>query len=260
MHPYEQVAFQFSHHMLHEDGTVVHQTEWINSTPGHFPNFDFVRALKKALYTEGTIFRYAIHENTVLCQIHKQLKDSNEPDKNELMSFIEFITTKKGNKSITGWEGLRAMVDLLEVVKQCWYSLHAKGSNSIKAILPAVLNTSLFIQNKYSQPVYGTPQLQSKNFNDHVWINYKDGRIENPYNLLEPVFSREEDLLLDDLLSDESCGISDGGAAMAAYGKMQFTHMSQAERESITKALLRYCELDTLAMVMILEEFRELAK
>lgn len=57
MHPYEQVAFQFSHHILNEDGSVIHQTEWINASPGHFPNFDFVRALQKALETEGTVFK-----------------------------------------------------------------------------------------------------------------------------------------------------------------------------------------------------------
>lgn len=263
MHPYEQIAFQFSHHILNEDGSVIHQTEWLNSTPGHFPNFDFIRALKKALQVEGTIFRYAVHENSVLCQVHKQLKNSSEQDKEELLLFIESITTKKEkikSKDVILWSGPRTMVDLLEVVKQSWYSLYAKGSNSIKYILPAILNSSAFIQAKYSQPVYGTRSMPSKNFKEHVWIKKMNGLIENPYLLLEPVFSREEDEMLDDLLMDEKCGIYDGGAAMAAYGKMQFTRMTGSEREKISEALLRYCELDTLAMVMILEEFRELAK
>lgn len=61
--------------------------------------------------------------------------------------------------------------------------------------------------------------------------------------------------MLDDLLIDEETGIFDGGAAMAAYGIMQFTHMQDAERQRIRKALLCYCELDTLAMVMLLQEF-----
>jgi hypothetical protein len=59
---------------------------------------------------------------------------------------------------------------------------------------------------------------------------------------------------------DEECEIYDGGAAMAAYGKMQFTHMSDQERDKIKNALLRYCKLDTLAMVMILQEFKHLIK
>lgn len=40
---------------------------------------------------------------------------------------------------------------------------------------------------------------------------------------------------------------------MTAWSRMQFTEMSDIEREEIQKALLKYCELDTLAMVMIWE-------
>ena len=35
--------------------------------------------------------------------------------------------------------------------------------------------------------------------------------------------------------------------------KMQFTEMSKIERTHLIKGLLKYCELDTLAMVMIYE-------
>ena len=51
--------------------------------------------------------------------------------------------------------------------------------------------------------------------------------------------------------------IREGGAAMTAYCKLQFEDMSEVERDEIKKALLRYCELDTLAMVMIYEAWRE---
>ena len=53
-------------------------------------------------------------------------------------------------------------------------------------------------------------------------------------------------------------GVSDGGAALTAYGKLQFEDVSLAERKEIENALLKYCELDTLAMVMIYECFREI--
>jgi hypothetical protein len=49
--------------------------------------------------------------------------------------------------------------------------------------------------------------------------------------------------------------IKDGGAALTAFGKVQYTNMSEMERELIKNALLKYCELDTLAMVMIWEFF-----
>jgi uncharacterized phage protein (TIGR02216 family) len=46
-------------------------------------------------------------------------------------------------------------------------------------------------------------------------------------------------------------------AAMAAYTCAQFSEMSDYERGKLQEALLRYCELDTLAMVMIYEAWRE---
>jgi len=41
---------------------------------------------------------------------------------------------------------------------------------------------------------------------------------------------------------------------------MQFTEMTAEERERIKAALLRYCELDTFAMVMIYEAFKDWCK
>ena len=52
---------------------------------------------------------------------------------------------------------------------------------------------------------------------------------------------------------------ADGGAALTAYGKLQYTDMSIEERIAIKNSLLRYCELDTLAMVMIYEHLKEIS-
>jgi hypothetical protein len=56
----------------------------------------------------------------------------------------------------------------------------------------------------------------------------------------------------------ENGKIQDGAAAMMAFGKMQFTEMDNQERSSLVKALLQYCELDTLAMLMIYEHWKSL--
>ena len=45
-----------------------------------------------------------------------------------------------------------------------------------------------------------------------------------------------------------------------AYARMQFEVMSDYEREELKRALLKYCELDTLAMVMIVEAWRDKLK
>ena len=40
---YEQLAFQFSHHIVYDDGRVDHATEYLNAKVGEFPNFAFIR-------------------------------------------------------------------------------------------------------------------------------------------------------------------------------------------------------------------------
>jgi len=40
---------------------------------------------------------------------------------------------------------------------------------------------------------------------------------------------------------------------MVAYARLQFEDVPSEERKATEEALLRYCELDTLAMVMIWE-------
>ena len=47
--------------------------------------------------------------------------------------------------------------------------------------------------------------------------------------------------------------IANGGAALAAYSKLQFSDIELTD--ALKKALLCYCELDTLAMVFIWEYF-----
>ena len=49
--------------------------------------------------------------------------------------------------------------------------------------------------------------------------------------------------------------MQDGGAALAAFGKMQFMEMSVEEKSALVSALLQYCELDTLAMVMLYQHW-----
>ena len=254
MRPYEGVAFQFSHHTIDEFGNLNHAGQYLNIERGKFPNFDFVRALKKELdQDEGTVFRYATHENSYLNMIYVQLKESpvsEVPDKNELCDWIITLThsTEKQTKK---WVGDRNMVDLLEMVKRFYYDPYAKGSNSIKAILPAVLNRSKFLQEKYSKPIYGTDEIPSHNYIDKVWIQIKDGVVTNPYKLLPPIFEEEE---LEEYIVDST--LAEGGAAMVAFCKTQFAEMSDVEKELVSIGLLKYCELDTLAMVLIWEFFR----
>lgn len=251
--PYEQTCFQFSHHMMYEDGRIEHKTEYINVTPGEFPNFEFARALKAALENDGgTIFKYATHENTIVNVIITQLEESNESDKDELVEWLRSISYRKENNVLVH-VGARNMVDLRALVVDAYYNPLTKGSNSIKEVLPAILETSTFLKSKYTLPIKDIG-VSSKNFDgDHVWL--LNG--ENPYKSLPKLFEGwTEDLVYETISELEE--IKDGGAAMTAYAKLQYTNMGQVEREEIKRNLLKYCELDTLSMCMLIEHFKEI--
>lgn len=255
--PYETIAFQFSHHIMYQDGRIEHANQYLHAEQGVFTNFEFVRELKKVLSNDkGSIFRYASHENTVLNHIRKQLEDSEVSDKEVLINFFLTITNQK-IKNKTVHEGERSMIDLCRWIKDYYYNPLAKGSNSIKAYLPASINSSSFLQKKYSQPI-GDIRVSSLNFNnDKVWLVRDDEQFMDPYKQLDPVHPELEGIDLDELITGDM-EIKDGGAAMIAFAKLQYSQMSETEAENIRKALLKYCELDTLAMVMIFEHLREL--
>jgi hypothetical protein len=256
-HPYEGIAFQYSHHTvtLENDGSyrVRHKNQFLKTDPGVNPNLEFVRELKRDLSEdEGTIFRYHIHENTYLRKIYSQLQgmaDNAVPDKEELLSFIDSITQYKvDNKKI---EGHRNMVDLWDLVVRFYYSPFAEGSNSLKQILPAAINDSVLLKDKYSQPVCGkTKEVTSLNFDAKIWID--EAYRNDPYKTLQPVFEGFTNEQLDQAFSEFE-ELADGGAAMMAYAKLQFFNTNEDQREAIRQALFRYCELDTLAMVMLWE-------
>ncbi|MBE2226863.1 MAG: DUF2779 domain-containing protein [Ignavibacteria bacterium] len=245
--PYELIAFQFSHHTIDKNGNIKHVGQYINAEQGKFPNFEFLIELKNQLDNDdGTIFRYAAHEKTVLTSIQKELEeidDNDFPNKTDYINWISEVTT-----------GNRAMVDMLELVKKYYYSPLMKGSNSLKVVLPAILNESKYLQNKYNKPIYASKEFPSLNYNEPIaWIKEINGKISDPYKLLPKleydITEKEEQLLF------EGSGISEGGSAMIAYNLMQFTSMSVAEREALKNILLKYCELDTFAMVLLWEYF-----
>src|SRR5690606_29672992 len=256
--PYEAIAFQFSHHVVHENGMIEHAGEFLNTTPGEFPNYEFIREFKRQLENdEGTIFRYSPHENTFLNHIYRQLRDDESvPDRDELCTFIKTITTSSSSMA-DKWEGRRNMVDLWEMVKRYYYDPYTHGSNSIKYVLPAVLNSSKYLQEKYSKPIYGANGgIKSLNFKDWTWIEVKDGLVTDPYRRLPKLFSDVSDKNYEILTEEDE--LANGGAALTAYGRMQFSEMSEGEREELAKGLLRYCELDTFAMVLIWEHWNNL--
>jgi len=237
-HPYERIAFQFSCHTLYPDKRVEHRAEWIAREPGIFPNYQFVRHLKQTLESHpGTLFRYHYFETTVLKNIREQLLADQDtiPDANELIVWINTLLP----------DGPRELVDLHQLTQAYYYHRAMHGSISIKDVLPAILQTSTTLREKYTRPYSGL------NFTDMIWWQQDaSGQVSNPYTLLPPIpiegtpeYGEGEER------------IADGGSAMMAFARMQFHDVTPEQRAAIVQALLQYCELDTLAMVMLVEHW-----
>jgi hypothetical protein len=267
MRPYEPVAFQFSHHVMHSDGSVAHVDEFLLTDPVVFPNFEFARALKRALEgDEGSVFMWSSHENTILNKIVGQLEgclegavygsgdvsssEGGAPD--DALELIEFMRTL-----ISG--GSRAMVDLCVLSRKAYFAEGIKGSSSIKKVLPSVMKWSGVLKGLYSGSVYGS-SIPSKNFKNFAWWVPSDADPSVPLEPYDLLRLEAEDLLGEAVRAGEDpdvLAITEGGAAATAYARLQFEDVDDLERRMIREALLRYCELDTLAMVMIVQAWQE---
>ncbi|MEX2347750.1 MAG: hypothetical protein WD511_00905, partial [Balneolaceae bacterium] len=126
--------------------------------------------------------------------------------------------------------------------------------NSIKDVLPAVLNESEALKQIYTNP-YSGKSLKGK----VLYQTDEHGKAINPYKLLDPVgYGIPDEEEIEDLELDLDERITEGGTAMMAWARMQFDDVPKEEREKVFEALLRYCELDTLAMVMIYQHWDSL--
>jgi hypothetical protein len=146
------------------------------------------------------------------------------------------------------------MYDLCKLSEKAFFHQNTGGSNSIKKVLPAMLQASDLLRETYSRSTYGGGQLNSKNFIESIawWQAGEDGLPLDPYQLLPPVFS-DLDLPIDDEGDADQTRLNQGGAAVMAYARLQFESIERDERARWETALKKYCELDTLAMVMIVQ-------
>ena len=257
--PYDNIAFQFSHHEVDAQHKVSHRTQYLCTEPGMRPNYDFVRALAGAVGDSGTVFMWWPHENTTLNAILAELEADPHPpaDAAKLTETILDLTVLKNGTKVLRC-GRRAMVDLCTLSSNVFFHPLTKASSSIKKVLPAVLSASGYLKSRYAQPIYGAVNgIPSLNFKDQIWWQQGSRGPLSPYHLLPPLFTDISAEQLEGLQSAEDMEIAEGGAATTAYARLQFDSLSASERAGIRAGLLRYCELDTLAMVMVYEAWRE---
>ncbi len=247
--PYDQILFQFSHHVMDAQGRVEHRHQCLEATPGVAPSVLVLRALRDALAgDDGTVVHWWTHEDTVLKEIREHVAIDKPTDGEALMTFVDSL--------VGSAKGPRRLRDLGKLVSKLVFYPGTAGSSSIKKVLPAALRHSKPLRDRYGAPVYGTKEMPSLNFKDWVWVESQNGVPQDPYALLEPLI---DDLELreaiaaaeEDDTGEAASFINNGGAAIIAYDQLQQAGLPAAERQRVTTELLRYCELDTLAMVMV---------
>ena len=147
------------------------------------------------------------------------------------------------------------MIDLKIIAQKGYFHPSTNGSNSIKKVLPAVLESSTFLRERYSRPIYGADNgIKSLNFSNMTWWQ-KDaqGFVQDPYDALKDNEVMDQPAAA---VGSDELEIAGGGEASMAYGRLQFEALPADTKGSIKDKLLRYCELDTLAMAMIVEAWR----
>lgn len=231
MFPYEMVAFQWSCHTIPFPGAEPEHKEWIN-LEAEFPSFKFAETLMKCIGNTGTPLMWSSHENTTLRNIYRQTEryQYNNPSLTEwLKTLVKFDSKDKGR-----------FVDMNQLCLDYYFHPFMKGQTSIKVVLPAVL-----MANKSKRTLSWL-----KNFSPNIDLLTFDesNHIVDPYkNLPAMKFLEYAEF------------VNEGTAAMRAYEDMIFgkAQGNDTFKKAYKEALLNYCKLDTLAMLIIWEHWNK---
>jgi hypothetical protein len=217
MRPFELVAFQWSCHTMTSPGTQPAHREWINFEQA-YPNVEFARTLRAAVGDAGTLLTWSNHERTTMRTIAEKI-EAYFPEELELASWLRHVV-----------DGSRIM-DMCALAREGYFHPEMKGSLSIKYVLPAIW--------RHNSALRDVPWFRK-------YAAVKDGAVLNPYATLPPLpIGGKEEL------------VNEGTGAMRAYQAMLYgeTGSSPKIKETWKRLLLQYCELDTMAMVVIFEHW-----
>jgi hypothetical protein len=214
MHPYEQVAFQWSCHTLRDPDATPEHREWLNTVDA-WPSGKFLVALREAVGDAGAILTWSPYEEGVFRRIRSQLERYHlaEP------SLIAWLDA-----------ALDRVVDLHKICVESFFHPAMRGRTSIKVVLDALWKSDARLRERCVE-----------------WTGSSSDPAVGPYQGL-PTIS------IDDRVLD----VADGTGAMQAYTAMLYG----AERNDPAicaawrELLLRYCKLDTMAMVLIWDYWR----
>lgn len=215
MRPYGQLAFQWSVHTVDHPGAPLRHKDWIN-TVDLWPNARFARALRDWIGRSGTVLAWASFERTALKDVLKELEPFGEDDP-ELCAWLEWLTQP------------RRIVDLNQVTLNHFFHPDMGGSTSIKYVLDAIWRSDDQMRARFSQ----VTQREA-----HARLG--------PYASLPPL-----------MINGRPQAVIEGTGAIRAYEAMMYgvERDDPVTKDAWCQLLKQYCELDTLAMVLIWEHW-----
>lgn len=224
MRPYEKVAFQWSCHTLRGAETEPEHADWLNASDA-WPNAEFVRTLRARIGDTGRVLTWSSYERTVLREVRDQLA-RYDADESELVAWIDALV---GDDDHEG-----RLFDLHALCRDAYFHPAMKGSTSIKVVLDALWKSDPVLRERYAS-----------------WTGRAADAAVGPYEGLPPITVGGIDL-----------NVTEGTGAMRAYQAMMFgaERHEPAARDTLRELLRRYCTLDTLAMVLIWDHWRRVAR
>jgi len=217
--PYETLPFQFSAHILHEDGKFEHR-EWLN-TQDRVPTLSFIRELRAALADFGSVLVYTDYENRILSEAIGLLNRLHRDESGEEREWIADLLNSE------------RIVDQHDWVYKYYFHPLMSGRTSIKVVLPAVWeNNPCLHQHEYFRRYYAE----------------RGDKILDPYKTLP-----EAQIEGVPMVVREGCG------AMKIYREMILGQGAQCTeaKEKLAALLRNYVTLDTASQWMIFEHWRQ---
>ncbi|MES2125571.1 MAG: DUF2779 domain-containing protein [Gemmatimonadota bacterium] len=227
MRPYEMVGFQWSCHTVDSAGATPVHTEWLNNRDS-WPCLEFVTSLRNAVGEQGTVLMWSHHEGTTLRKIQDQMNRYGVGNAD---------TRAWLDRMVGGGDVSARLFDMNKLCRDEFFVPGMGGRTSIKVVLDALWTADAVMRQRFAE-----------------WMRddkFRVGEDEGPYESLPPV-----------TVGDVELEVFEGTGAMRAYQAMLYgAERHDAELVAAYRdLLLRYCKLDTLAMVLIWDHWARVAK
>ncbi|MBI2407330.1 MAG: DUF2779 domain-containing protein [Gemmatimonadetes bacterium] len=221
MRPYGPVAFQWSCHTQERPGGPLAHSGWLNANRD-WPNPEFARTLRDAIQDGGTVLTWSPFEQSILREVARELR-AFCPGEVDLIAWIDRLAPQ--DKGAT-----HRVVDQYKLTLEHFFHPGMNGRASIKVVLDSLWKADEAMRDQFKQFTgrAGDPAL-------------------GPYASLPPL-----------VIAGVVQRVAEGTGALRAYEALMFgAERDNADvQESWRRLLEQYCELDTLAMVLIWEHWR----